>query len=103
MPRFRLSVCKGPDCKQGGSEAIYRAARSEAERLAIPPDQCEVNRGGCYGLCHLGPNVVLRTVVPGAPPDPMRRGDYQLLHVPGELHYWRMNPEKIARVLREHV
>lgn len=102
-PRFHLAVCKGPDCRLGGSDALYRATREEARTLGVGPELCEVARGGCYGLCHLGPNVVLREVAPGAPPDPMRRGDYQLLGVPGEFHYWHMDVARIARVLAEHV
>jgi (2Fe-2S) ferredoxin len=102
MPRYHFSVCKGPDCRLGGSDGLYQAARAKARALGITAELCEVSRGGCYGLCHLGPNVVVREAAQ-VPPDPMRRGDYQLLHVPGEVHYWKMDAEKCGRVLDEHV
>jgi (2Fe-2S) ferredoxin len=103
VPRYQLAICKGPDCRLGGADALYQATRAEAQRQGIGPELCAVTRGGCYGLCHLGPNVVVREPTPDAPPDPMRRGDFQLLHVPGEFHYWKMTPERCARVLALHV
>ena len=58
-------------------------------------------RGGCYGLCHLGPNVVVRPET-GRPKDPFSPEDYQLMGWEGEVHYGAMTPEKALRVLREH-
>ena len=72
MKRYRLAVCKGPDCTRGGSDAVFAKARE------LAPSSCEVYRGGCYGLCHLGPNVVLRED-PGGKRDPFSREDFQLL------------------------
>jgi (2Fe-2S) ferredoxin len=63
--------------------------------------RCEVYRAGCYGLCHLGPNVVLRENL--RPKDPMSREDFQLMGWEGEFYYPAMNVQKIARVVAEHV
>jgi (2Fe-2S) ferredoxin len=103
MPRYRLAVCKGPDCREGGADSLYQAVRSQAIGLGITSELCEVARGGCYGLCHLGPNVVVREARADAPPDPMRRGDFQLLYLPGEVHYWKMDAARCGRVLAEHI
>jgi (2Fe-2S) ferredoxin len=35
--------------------------------------------------------------------DPLWPGNYRLLRIPGEFHYWRMNPDRVRRVLGEHV
>ena len=91
-----MAVCKGPDCTQGGSDAVFAKAR------AVAPSSCQVYRGGCYGLCHLGPNVVLREDT-GAKRDPFSREDFQLMNTPGETYYWQMTPEKVARVIERHV
>jgi (2Fe-2S) ferredoxin len=91
-----MAVCKGPDCTKGGSDAVFAKARE----LARPG--CEVYRGGCYGLCHLGPNVVLREDR-GGKRDPFSREDFQLMNTPGETYYWHMSPEKVAHVLDRHV
>jgi (2Fe-2S) ferredoxin len=101
LPRYRVSVCRGPDCTANGSNAVFARAvdARQAERLL---SRCELQRGGCYGLCHLGPNVVIRELTDG-PVDPFSSEDFQLTYEPGETYYWRMRPEDIARVMREHV
>lgn len=91
-----MAVCKGPDCTKGGSDAVFAKARE----LASPA--CEVYRGGCFGLCHLGPNVVLRDDR-GGKKDPFSREDYQLMGTPGETYYWHMDPAKVTRVIERHV
>lgn len=80
---------------------MYDRAR-EVARAARLDEKCEVRRGGCYGLCHLGANVVVRALKPG-PLDPFDAEDFQLTYEPGEAYYWRMTPAGIERVLREHV
>lgn len=101
MKKFRLAICKGPDCRRNGADAVYAAARVEVERAGLA-SRCEVYRGGCYGLCHLGPNVVVREDL-GGKRDPLSREDYQLMGGPGEAYYWAMTPEKIARVIAGHI
>ena len=91
-----MAVCKGPDCTRGGSDAVYAKARQ------LAPANCEIYRGGCFGRCHLGPNVVLREDR-GGKRDPFSREDFQLMRTEGETYYWQMNPDKIARVIEQHV
>jgi (2Fe-2S) ferredoxin len=101
MKKYRVSVCKGPDCKRGGSDAVFRAAQ---EAIAGTPlrQTCDLYRGGCYGLCHLGPNVVVREDV-GRPRDLLSREDFQLMGWPEETYYWAMTPDRVTRVVREHL
>jgi (2Fe-2S) ferredoxin len=91
-----MAVCKGPDCTKGGSDAVAAKARE------LAPAHCEVYRGGCYGLCHLGPNVVLREDR-GGRRDPFSREDFQLMRTAHETFYWHMTPEKVTRVIERHV
>ncbi len=100
--RWRLSVCRGDRCRAGGAEAVYEAVRAEAVRLGLGRERCLIGRGGCYGLCELGPNVVLRERGEDDG-DPLWIGNYRLLRLAGEFHYWRMDPERVRRVLGEHV
>ena len=44
-------------CTANGSDAVAARARAGAEAHA---SRCRVLRGGCYGLCEIGPNVVVR-------------------------------------------
>lgn len=100
MKTYRLAVCKGPNCRQGGADQIFSACRDLISKSGISA-LCEAYRAGCYGLCHLGPNVVLRENP--RPKDPLSREDFQLMGWKGEFHYPQMNAQKIARVLFEHV
>jgi (2Fe-2S) ferredoxin len=101
VPRYRMSVCRGPDCRRNGAERVFAAAREVAAAEGLEA-KCTVARGGCYGLCHLGPNVVVREE--GARPrDELMQEDFQLMGWPDEVHYGEMTPEKIARVIAEHI
>lgn len=99
--RYRVSVCKGPTCRPGGSDRVFAVARDLVEKLGLQ-SRCTVARGGCYGLCHLGPNVIVREDV-GRPKDPLSREDFQLMGWEGETHYGAMDETKIVRVIREHI
>jgi (2Fe-2S) ferredoxin len=99
--RYRLSVCKGPDCRRNGSDGVYAKAQDTLAKCKLT-DTCEAYRGGCYGLCHLGPNVVVR-VDTGRPRDFLSREDFQLMGWPGEVHYSAMTPEKMQLVVEQHI
>lgn len=101
MKRFRIAVCKGPDCKRGGGDAVFAAVKAEVLTQGLG-DLCEVTRGGCYGLCHMGPNVVIRELS-GRARDPFSREDFQLMGWDGEHHYAEMSAAKAPRVIAEHV
>lgn len=101
MKRYRVAVCKGPDCRRNGSEAVFAAAKAALAESDLTP-KCELYRGGCYGLCHMGPNVVVREDV-GRKRDPFSREDYQLMGWEEEAYYSHMSEAKIRRVIHEHV
>jgi (2Fe-2S) ferredoxin len=101
MRTFRLSVCKGSTCKGNGSDAVYKAACEELSTLGLTA-QTETRRGGCYGMCHMGPNVVVRENV-GRPQDPFRREDYQLMGWVEESFYAEMTPEKIRQLIQKYI
>jgi len=101
MKAYRVSVCKGPDCRKGGADAVFQAAQ-DAVAGSDFQGRCVLYRGGCYGLCHLGPNVVVRQDV-GRPRDLLSKEDFQLMGWPEETYYWAMTPQGMVRVLREHV
>lgn len=102
MKSYRLSVCKGPECTRGGAEALLRALCEAVAERGLEA-RCEVKRGGCYGLCHVGPNVVLREASPGREADPFRREDYELQGGAGEFHYAGMKASQASRLVAAHV
>src|SRR4051812_10546594 len=85
MKKYRVSVCKGPDCRKGGAEKVLIALKARVAEQGLGA-QCEIFRGGCYGQCHLGPNLVIREAT-SAPKDPFSRDDFQLIYRDGECHY----------------
>lgn len=101
IKKYRLSVCKGPDCRQNGADKVFLAAKEEVLKLGLGP-RCELYRGGCYGLCHLGPNCVVREET-GRRKDPFSPEDFQLMGWPGEVYYSGMSTEKMGRVIAEHI
>ena len=101
MKRYRISVCKGMDCKADGANALFALAREELARRGLS-ERCELYRGGCYGLCHMGPNIVVREDT-GRKRDPLSREDFQLMGWEGEAYYARMTEEKLLRVIAEHL
>lgn len=102
MKRYRMAVCKGPDCSRGGGPAVFAALKAALEARNLQ-SRCELYRGGCYGLCHLGPNVIVREAVEGQKRDPFSREDYELTGLPGEVHYAGMRKELAERLVAEHV
>lgn len=102
VKKYRLSVCKGPVCRPGGSDRVFQTAQREVASRGLS-EKCQVGRGGCYGLCHLGPNVIVREEDPTRKKDPLARENYQLMGWEGECHYGFMNEERMVRVVEEHI
>ncbi|MGQ0505448.1 MAG: (2Fe-2S) ferredoxin domain-containing protein [Myxococcaceae bacterium] len=101
MKKYRVSVCKGPDCKMGGSDHVFTALKARVQEKGLAA-RCELFRGGCYGVCHLGPTLVIREHN-GKPRDPLSRDDFQLIQRDGEVHYDSMTPEKMIQIVDEHL
>jgi (2Fe-2S) ferredoxin len=95
---YRLTVCKGPNCTYNGADSVAEALRNALHRRGLEAT-CELTRGGCYGLCAFGPNLILRPRDPNEPPDPLDTGDFMLLGSPGEHHYSAMTADKMDRLV----
>ncbi len=101
MKRYRVAVCRGPDCRRNGSDAVFGALREALAARGLL-DRCELYRGGCYGLCQVGANVVIREN-DGRPRNPLSRDDFQLLGIRGEYHYAGVRAEEAARIADGHI
>jgi (2Fe-2S) ferredoxin len=58
--RFEMWVCRGRVCSANGSAAVGDAFQQAVSSASSLSSSVRVLRGGCYGLCELGPNVVVR-------------------------------------------
>jgi (2Fe-2S) ferredoxin len=101
MKRYRVAVCRGPDCRRNGADGVFAALKEMLAARGLA-GQCELYRGGCYGLCHVGANVVIREN-DGKPRDPLSRDDFQLLSVPGEYHYAGVRAFEAVRIVEDHI
>lgn len=100
VKRYRAAVCKGPDCRRNGSDAVFQELKRQVDARGLAA-RCEVYRGGCYGLCDLGPNLVVREDTRKR--DPLSPEDFQLMGWEGEHHYGAMSPQKVERIVNEHL
>jgi (2Fe-2S) ferredoxin len=99
---YRLAVCKGPNCSFNGARQVVEALREELRTQGLD-ERCQLARGGCYGLCAFGPNVIVRREDANAPVNPLAPGDFMLLGVEGECHYSAVTPGQAARLIAEHI
>ncbi len=78
--RKHLFFCLGPDCCQGqAGEALWAFAKKRIAELGLPVMR---TKAGCFRICAEGP---------------------WLLIYPDGVWYPRMTPERLDRILREHV
>src|SRR5262249_10374359 len=101
MKKYRLAVCKGPECRAGGADHLFSTLRQLLLQEGLAT-RCEAYRGGCYGLCHLGPNIVVREDR-GAPGNPLAPENFQRMGWEGEHHYSEVTSEKLIRIVKEHI
>lgn len=101
--RLLVSVCKGSECCDRGADALQAALSAGVTEEGLA-DRVRVARGGCWGLCNLGPNVVVRH---DAAADAVEKnrfgGDATFAGKVGEYHYGAMTVERAQRVLVEHL
>jgi (2Fe-2S) ferredoxin len=62
MSRYRVYVCQGANCKQGGAQALWQALRRESDAQGVG-EAASLIVGGCQGRCDFGPNIIVH---PGA-------------------------------------
>lgn len=101
--RFLVSVCRTDTCTERGSDDLYFEFLKQVEAHGLS-DSVKVQRGGCYGLCKIGPNVIIRE---GAAAqkilDDLFGSDCNYRGMAGEFHYADLKLDEIARVVAEHL
>jgi (2Fe-2S) ferredoxin len=102
LPVFDVRVCEGRLCTAHRSDELKGVAEAF---LARHPDGDRVRlaRGGCFGLCDLAANVVVRRYAsPGRlPPEDQDR--LSLTKTKNETVYSGLSAEEVAEVLRAHL
>lgn len=80
MYRSHVLVCGGTGCTSSGSEEIIKALEQEIKEVGLDKE-IKVIRTGCFGLCALGPIMVV---------------------YPEGCFYSRVKPEDIKEIVDEH-
>ena len=103
MADLLVSICKGSECCARGADALFELIAREVEEGGAK-DRVRVTRGGCWGLCNLGANVVVRQ---GTAALAVERnvfgGDASFAGKVGEYCYGGMTVETARRVVAEHL
>ncbi len=81
MYRSHVLVCGGTGCTSSGSEKIIKAFEDEIQATGLI-DEVKVIKTGCFGLCALGPVVII---------------------YPEGAFYSRVKPEDIKEIVDEHL
>ena len=81
MIRAHVLVCGGTGCTSSGSPKIQAAFQSEIEKLGLS-DEVKVVQTGCFGLCALGPVVIV---------------------YPDGTFYSRVTEDDVAEIASEHL
>jgi (2Fe-2S) ferredoxin len=106
--RFRVLVCRGPECgDRRGSAAIHAAFVHELARQGAN-DRCELAVQSCFGRCTQGPNVLVREL----PTGPVAAPRFALADLPPRAGggpklatalYSRLDPSKVPAIVATHV
>ena len=81
MYRSHVLVCGGTGCTSSGSAKIIEAFEDEIRQVGLE-NEVKVVRTGCFGLCALGPVVII---------------------YPEGSFYSRVNPDDVKEIVDEHL
>ncbi len=79
--KYNLLVCGGTGCTSSDSEIIISTFKEECKKNNIDKD-VKVTRTGCFGLCELGPIVIVN---------------------PGGYFYCRLEVKDVPSIVKEHL
>lgn len=102
LPVFDVRVCEGRLCTAHRSDALKEAAERLLEEHE-GGDRVRLSRGGCFGLCDLAPNVVVRRYASAARLPPEDQDRLSLTRRKNETAYSGLSPEEVAQLLRAHL
>lgn len=103
MRRFRILICRGPECGDRRGSAVLHDCFRDALEANQARERTELVWQSCFGRCTQGPNVLVRELLTTAAPSlgtgfataPGPRGATAL--------YNRVDAERAARIVAQHV
>jgi (2Fe-2S) ferredoxin len=103
-PRFRIVICRGPECGDRRGSAVLHEAFCDALAAAGVRDGAEVVWQSCFGRCTQGPNVLVREIV-AAPVTPTLGSGFATAPGPrgSTALYNRVDSERAQTIVALHV
>jgi (2Fe-2S) ferredoxin len=101
MKRYRVVVCRGPECGEVCNSSRLHAAFAQEIRRAGLETRVELAWQSCFGRCRHAPNVMVRELRPG-------ERTFLFAVTPafagaGGALYNGVRLEDVPRIVREHV
>jgi (2Fe-2S) ferredoxin len=63
-PRYRILVCRGPECGDKRGSAALHAELVRLLRMRGLTDRVDLEWQSCFGRCQSGPNMLVRVIRP---------------------------------------
>ena len=104
MRRFKIVICRGPECGDRRGSAGLRGVFQCALETHGAQEHTELVWQSCFGRCTQGPNVLVREILT-TERMPMLGSGFATLPGPrgATALYNRMDPDRVAHVVAEHV
>jgi (2Fe-2S) ferredoxin len=100
VKRYRIVVCRGPECGDRRDSASLHTALVDLLRQRGLEGRVELGWQSCFGRCRQGPNVLVRPIMPN-------EGRTLLAAMPligpGSALYNGVGPGDLLRILEQHV
>jgi (2Fe-2S) ferredoxin len=102
--RFKIVICRGPECGDRRGSAELHAAFCAALDTHGAREHTEVAWQSCFGRCTQGPNVLVREILTGEPP-PLLGSGFATLPGPrgATALYNRVDSQRAAHLVAKHV
>jgi len=101
MKRYRVVICRGPECGEVCESQRLHAAFVQEIRRAGLDARVELGWQSCFGRCRQAPNVMVREVRPGE--RSFLLAVAPVFAGPGAALYSGVKLEDVPRIVREHV
>jgi (2Fe-2S) ferredoxin len=100
--RYRIVVCRGPECGDRRDSATLYAELARLVATRNLAGRVELEWQSCFGRCQSGPNILVRLVT-GADESPFRMSVLLPSASGDAVLYNDVHLEELARILEDHV
>jgi (2Fe-2S) ferredoxin len=101
-PVLDVWICQGRMCTSHGADRV-KAAISRALAEREDSERGRVLRGGCYGLCDFGPNVVARRYASEGRRPSAEADRLSLTRRKNETVYSAVSEDEVVQILSSHL